>query len=121
VSKGTPVTTVVYRAVASNARISPRKAALSATLIRGKRVEDALNLLTFELRRGSAMLKKVLESAVANAASQGGIDPMELVVHEATVDKGMTMKRSRPASRGRTASRYKRCCHIAVAVTRKET
>ena len=105
-----------YRATAMNARISPRKAILSCALIRGKRVEDALNILGFELRRGSAMMRKVLESAVANASAVGGIDPMELVVTEATVDKGITHKRWRPASRGRSAARWKRCSHIAIAV-----
>jgi large subunit ribosomal protein L22 len=109
-----------YRAIARNARISPRKAILSCALIRGKRVEDALNILGFELRRGSAMMKKVLESAVANAAAVGGLDPMDLIVTEARVDKGMVMKRWRPASRGRSAARWKRCCHIQVAVARKE-
>jgi len=86
-----------YIAVQRNARISPRKARLSATLIRGKRVEEALNLLGFELRRGSYMLRKVLESAIANAASVGGIDPMELVVTEARVNGGFIIKRCPPA------------------------
>jgi large subunit ribosomal protein L22 len=110
-----------FTAVARNARISPRKATLSAALIRGKRVEEALNLLAFELRRGSAMLKKVLESAIANAADQGGIDPMDLVVVEARVNSGFTIKRWRPASRGRVAARKKRSSHIHITVARGET
>ena len=109
-----------YRAVARNARISPRKAILSFQLIRGKRVEDAINILGFELRRGSAMMKKVLDSAVANATAVGGVDPMDLIVTEARVDKGITMKRWRPASRGRSAARMKRCSHITIAVAKKE-
>jgi large subunit ribosomal protein L22 len=107
-----------YTAVQRNARISPRKARLSATLIRGKRVEDALNLLAFELRRGSAMLRKVLESAVANAANLGGVDPMDLVVADARVDGGFIIKRIRPQARGRAHRRYKRCSHITVAVAK---
>ena len=109
-----------FTAIARNVRISPRKARLSAELIRGKRVEDAINLLAFEKRRGSALIKKVLESAVANAADQGGIDPMDLVVSEARVNGGFTIKRWRPASRGRVAARKKRNSHIHVAVSRGE-
>jgi large subunit ribosomal protein L22 len=110
----------IYRAVARNARISPRKAILSCQLIRGKRVEEAVNILAFDLRRGSSMMKKVLDSAVANASSVGGIDPMDLVVAEARVDKAIAMKRWRPASRGRSAARVKRCSHITIAVAKKE-
>ena len=112
-------TAPVYRAITRNARISPRKAALSAALIRGKRVEDAIQILAFELRRGSAMLKKTLESAVANAASVGGLDPMDLVVVDARVDKGIVHKRWRPAAKGRTAPRQKRCSHFTIAVAAK--
>lgn len=109
-----------YKAIARNARISPRKAIQSCALIRGKRVEEAINLLGFELRRGSAMMKKVLESAVANASAVGGIDPMDLVVVEVSVDKANVMKRWRPASRGRSAARWKRNSHITVVVAKKE-
>jgi large subunit ribosomal protein L22 len=105
-----------YHAIHRNARISPRKARLSATLIRGKRVEDALNLLTFQSRRGSTLLRKVLESAVANAASVGGADPMDLTVVDARVDNAFVIKRIRPQSRGRAHARNKRCSHITVAV-----
>lgn len=107
-----------YRAVQRNARISPRKAGLSAGLIRGKRVEEALNILAFEARRGSTMLRKVLESAVANAANLGGEDPMELVVTDARVNSGFIIKRFRPQARGRAHSRKKRCSHIHVSVGR---
>jgi large subunit ribosomal protein L22 len=105
-----------YRATSRHARIQPTKVRLSAALIRGKRVEDALNLLRFEPRRGSTMVRKVLESAVANAASLGGIDPMDLVVTDSRVDKGLAIKRFRPASKGRAAGRIKLCSHITVAV-----
>ena len=109
-----------FTAVQRNARISPRKARLSAALIRGKRVEDALNILAFEKRRGSYMLRKVLESAVANAAGVGGVDPMELVVTDARVNGGFIIKRFRPQARGRAHARQKRCSHIHVAVARGE-
>ncbi len=110
-----------YQAIQRNARISPRKAGLSATLIRGKRVEEALNILAFEHRRGSTMLRKVLESAVANAANIGGIDPMDLTVTDARVDGAFIIKRIRPQARGRAHRRYKRCSHIQVAVGIKPT
>ena len=105
-----------FRAIQRNARISPRKARLSAELIRGKRVEDALNILAFEHRRGSTMLRKVIESAVANAANVGGIDPMDLSITDARVDNSFIIKRIRPQARGRAHRRYKRCSHISVAV-----
>lgn len=108
-----------YRATARHARISPTKVRLSADLIRGKRVEDALNMLRFQPRRGSLMVRKVLESAVANAASLGGIDPMDLMVSDCRVDKGFVIKRFRPASKGRAAGRNKACSHITVAVATK--
>ena len=107
-----------FRAVTRNARISPRKARLSVGLIRGKRVELALSLLNFQLRRGSSMVKKTLEIAVANAASVGGMDPMDLTVVDARVDSGFTIKRARPAAKGRTAPRHKRCSHITIAVAK---
>jgi len=107
-----------YRATSRNARISPTKARLSAGLIRGKRVELALNLLRFQPRRGSLMVRKVLESAVANASSVGGVDPMELTVTDARVDAGFTIRRFRCAARGRAASRNKQCSHITVAVSK---
>jgi len=105
-----------YRATARHARISPTKARLSADLIRGKKVQTAIDILRFEPRRGSSFLRKVLESAVANAVSLSNVDPNELLVTDARVDKGLTIKRWRPASKGRSASRYKFCSHITVAV-----
>lgn len=119
-TKPKPPAAPQYRATMKNARISPRKAILSCQLIRGKRVEDAVNILAFELRRGSAMMKKVLDSAIANASSVGGLDPMDLVVTEARVDKAQVMKRWRPASRGRSAARVKRNSHIIISVAKQE-
>lgn len=108
--------TTKFHSLSKNARISPTKVRPSANLIKGKRVEDAINQLRFQPRRGSVMLRKVLESAVANAAAVGGVDPMELTVTDARVDQGFTISRWRPASRGRTSRRDKQCCHIFVAV-----
>jgi large subunit ribosomal protein L22 len=96
---------IEFRALQRNARISPTKVRPSAALIRGKRVEDALNLLRFQARRGSSGVRKVLESAVANAEYVGGVDPMELTVSDARVDPGFTIRRFRCAARGRAAAR----------------
>ena len=82
-----------FQAQQINARISPQKVGLVTTMIRGKRVEDALNELAFDKRRASAMVRKVLQSAVANASSQAGLDPMDLKVVHATADEGFTFKR----------------------------
>jgi large subunit ribosomal protein L22 len=112
------MSTHTFNAVGRNARISPTKVRPSADLIKGRSVEEALNILRFQVRRGSVVLRKVLESAVANAASVGGIDPMDLKVVDARVDSGFTIKRHRPASRGRSASRHKQCSHVFVAVAK---
>jgi len=107
-----------YHAIQRNARISPTKARLSAGLIRGRKVEQALNVLGFQDRRGSVMMRKVLESAVANASAVGGEDPMDLTVVDARVDAGFTIKRFRCQAKGRAAARKKRCSHITIAVAR---
>jgi len=109
---------IQFTAIGRNARISPTKVRPSVDLIRGKRVEDALNMLRFQARRGSVVVRKALESAVANAASVGGLDPMDLTVVDARVDSGFTIRRSRAASRGRSAMRNKQCCHVTVAVAK---
>ncbi len=105
-----------YKAIKKHARISPRKVRLSADMIRGKRVEEALYNLEFDTRRGSFFLKKVLESAVANASSRGGVDPMDLRVSACFVDEGWTIKRFQPCSRGRAHPIKRRCSHITVVV-----
>jgi len=113
------MSTMQFTALGRNQRISPTKVRPSVDLIRGRRVEDALNILRFQDRRGSVVLRKVLESAVANAASVGGVDPMDLTVVEVRVDSGFTIRRFRPASRGRSATREKQCSHVFVAVAKK--
>ena len=107
---------LTFHAIQRNARISPRKARLSADLSRGKRVEDALNMLEFDNRRSSAFVRKVLMSAVANAQDRGRLDPMDLRVVESFVDEGWTLKRYRPVSRGRGHGIKKRCSHITIKV-----
>lgn len=105
-----------FRAVHRNARISPRKARLSADLIRGKRVEDAINALEFDNRRSSTFVRKVLQSAVANAQDRSGADPMDLRVVDSRVDEGLVIKRWQVCGRGRVHPIQKRSCHIHIAV-----
>lgn len=98
------------------AQMSAQKARLVADQIRGKRVEEALDLLTFSAKKGAAIVKKVLESAIANAEHNEGADVDELKVSTIFVDEGLTMKRIRPRAKGRADRILKRSCHITVKV-----
>jgi large subunit ribosomal protein L22 len=98
------------------ARISAQKARLVADQVRGKSVEDALNLLTFSTKKGADIIKKVLNSAIANAEHNEGADIDELKVSTIFVDEGMTMKRIKPRAKGRADRIFKRTCHITVKV-----
>ncbi|MFY0666160.1 MAG: 50S ribosomal protein L22 [Natronospirillum sp.] len=104
------------KAVLRGARLSAQKGRLVADLIRGKKVEEALDILTFSPKKGAAIIKKVLESAVANAEHNDGADIDELKVSTIFVDEGMTMKRIRPRAKGRADRVLKRSCHITVKV-----
>ena len=97
------------------ARISARKARLVADLIRGRDVDDALNVLKFSPHRAAGMVSKVLTSAIANA-SEAEADVEELFVKEAHVDEGPTIKRFQPKDRGRAHPINKRTSHITVVV-----
>ena len=88
-------------AVARMLRTSPQKLNLVAGLIRGKKVDKALADLTFSKRRIAGEVKKVLQSAIANAENNHGLDVDSLVVAEAWVGKNLVMKRGRPRARGR--------------------
>ncbi len=98
------------------ARISPQKARLVADQIRGLPVEEALNLLAFSSKKAAQIVKKVLESAIANAENNEGADIDELKVSTIYVDEGMIMKRIRPRAKGRADRILKRSCHITVKV-----
>ena len=98
------------------ARISAQKARLVADQIRGKSVESALEILQFSGKKGADTIKKVLESAIANAEHNDGADIDELKVSTVFVDEGMTMKRIRPRAKGRADRILKRSCHITVKV-----
>ncbi|MCY4269107.1 MAG: 50S ribosomal protein L22 [Gammaproteobacteria bacterium] len=98
------------------ARISAQKARLVADQIRGKQVEDALQLLTFSTRKGAAIIHKLLNSAIANAEHNESADVDELKVATIYVDEARTMKRIRPRAKGRADRIFKRSCHITITV-----
>jgi len=104
-------------AVLRGARLSAQKARLVVDSIRGKNVAQALEVLEFSNTKGADIVKKVLESAIANAEHNNGADVDELHVSTAFVDEGMTMKRIRPRAKGRADRIFKRTCHITVKVS----
>lgn len=98
------------------AHLSAQKARLVADQIRGKAVEEALQVLTYSTKKGAAIIKKVLNSAIANAEHNEGADVDELKVSTILVDEGMTMKRIMPRAKGRADRILKRSCHITITV-----
>lgn len=98
------------------ARISPQKARLVADLIRGKAVDQALEILTFSNKKAAVLVKKVLESAIANAEHNEGADIDDLNVAKIFVDEGPTMKRIMPRAKGRADRILKRSSHITIVV-----
>ena len=100
-------------------RISPRKARLVADMVRGKPVGHALDTLKFTGRAASLPIKKVIESAVANAENNHGMDVDILFVKELRVDPGPTLKRFMPRAQGRAYSIRKRTSHIRVVLAEK--
>ncbi len=102
-----------------HARLSAQKGRLVADQIRGLPVEQALNVLSFSTKKGAALMKKVLDSAIANAENNEGADIDELLVSTVCVDEGPTMKRIRARAKGRAARILKRTSHITVTVADK--
>ncbi len=98
------------------AHITPQKARLVADQVRGLRVDRALNLLAFSPKKAAAMIKKVLESAIANAEHNDGADVDELRVKTIMVDEGPIMKRWMPRARGRANQIFKRTSHVTIVV-----
>ena len=105
-------TTAILRGV----RLSAQKGRLVADLIRGKNVEQALNTLTFTRKKAAVIVKKVLESAIANAEHNDGADIDELRVTRIFVDKGTSLKRMSARAKGRGNRIEKQTCHITVTV-----
>ncbi len=101
-------------------RTSPQKLNLVAQMIRGKKVEQALQDLTFSKKRIALDVKKCLQSAIANAENNHGLDVDELIVAEAWVGKNLTMKRGRPRARGRFGKILKPFAEITIKVRQVE-
>lgn len=101
-------------------RISPQKMRLVANQIRGLPVDRALNLLSFSNKKAASLLKKLLESAIANAEHNDGADIDDLKVTAVTVDQGPVLKRLQARARGRADRLLKRTSHITVTVTETE-
>ena len=99
------------------AKISAQKVRLVADQIRGKEVGEALNILSFSSKKGAHLVKKLLESAIANAEHNEGADIDELTVSQIYVDQGPSMKRMRPRARGRVNRILKPTSHITVMVS----
>lgn len=99
---------------------SARKARLVADLIRGESIAEAQAILAYSTRAAAVPVRKVLQSAIANADHNHGLDVRELVVARVTVDEGPTIKRFRPRAQGRATPIMKRTCHITIAVAETE-
>jgi large subunit ribosomal protein L22 len=101
-------------------KTSPQKLNLVAAMIRGKKVDKALTDLTFSKRRVAGDVKKCLQSAIANAENNHGLDVDELIVAEAWVGKNLTLKRGRPRGRGRFGRIVKPFAEITIKVRQVE-
>ena len=97
-------------------RLSAQKGRLVADLVRGKTVESALNILNFSPKKGAVIIRKVLESAIANAEHNDGADIDELKVKTIYVEKGMVLKRFTARAKGRGNRILKPTCHIYLTV-----
>jgi large subunit ribosomal protein L22 len=106
-------------AVARNIRVSPRKLNLVAQQIRGKKVDRALNELTFSQKRIASVVKKALQSAIANAENNHDLDVDDLVVKEASVGKNLVMKRFHARARGNAGNIEKFFSQITIVVEEK--
>ncbi len=107
------------RAKARFIRISPQKIRLIMGQVRGKKVEEALNLLSFAPQRGARILKKLLDSAVANAQQNADTDVDSLYIAKVYADEGPTLKRWRPRAQGRATRIRKRTSHLTVILDEK--
>jgi large subunit ribosomal protein L22 len=109
------------KAILRNARVSPRKARLVADMVRGMDVPQALEVLRFTRKKTAALVKKLLESAVANAENlastrSADLDVDSLYIKTITVDGGRTLRRFRPRAQGRATKVLKRSSHITVVL-----
>ena len=102
------------RAAAKYVRISPQKARLVMDQVRGKKVEDALGLLSFAPHKGARIVKKLINSALANAEQVSGVDVDRLYIKRVFADEGPTLKRFLPRAMGRATRIRKRTSHLTV-------
>jgi large subunit ribosomal protein L22 len=103
------------RAYLKGTRLSPQKAGLVANAIRGKSVQDAMDFLGFNKQKGAAVIKKLLESAIANAENNNKADLLS--VKSIIVNQGMRLKRMKPRARGRADRIIKPTCHIEIILS----
>jgi large subunit ribosomal protein L22 len=108
------------KAVANDVGISPQKVRLVINMVRGKKVDEALTILRFSPTPAAKAVAKVIKSAVANAENNFQMAPAELTITDVFADKGHTLKRFRPQSRGRINPILKRSSKITVFVTEEE-
>ena len=106
-------------ATLSYARVSVQKACFVLDAIRGKDLQTALGIVTYNPRYASSLIKKLLESAAANAENNNGMDPAKLYVEECYATQGPTMKRVRPRAQGRAYRIEKRMSHITVVLNER--
>ena len=104
------------RAIAKYIRVSPRKIRLLVRELKGRKVEEALALLAFAPQKGAPILKKLIDSAVANASIHPEIDVDKLIIKEIVADEGPMLKRFRPRAMGRAARIRRRTSHLTVVL-----
>lgn len=107
------------RTMAKYVRVSPRKVRLVMDQIKGKKVEEALHLLSFAPQKGAFLLKKLINSAVANAEQNSDIDVDNLYIKRIFADEGPTLKRFRPRAMGRATKIRKRTSHLTVILSER--
>lgn len=108
------------QAIGKSLKTSPQKANLVLSLIRGKKAEEALNLLTFSRKRISEQVSKILKSAISNAENNHQLDIDKLYVKEASVGKSMVLKRFRPRARGRSGKILKPFSRVRILVAERQ-
>ena len=108
------------KAVLRTVRIAPRKVRLVVDLVRGKKVGEAIAILKHTPKAASPVVEKLIMSAVANAEHNYEMDPNNLVISQAFVDEGPTLKRFRPRAQGRASAINKRTSHVTVVLTEKK-
>ena len=108
--------TTETKSIVRGVRLSSDKGRLVADMIRGKKVDQALNILTFTPRKAAGIIKKALESAIANAEHNDGADIDALKVKSIMVERGMFLKRFQARAKGRGNRVLKHTCHIFITV-----